>query len=156
MTVTPKSTVPFEVAASGTGVAQELEAGGHQFRTDALPAFGGEDQAPSPLYYALAALTSCNQVTGSLVANDLGVALGTWTFSAVGDLDPSIIAGGAEGNANFDKVTVRVTVETDADEAQFEKLWSETERRCPVTQLYKRSGLELDSQWTRADLPVSV
>ena len=156
MTITPKSTVPFAVTATGAGVAQTVEAGGHTFATDALPAFGGQDAAPSPLYYALAALSSCNQVTSALVAKDLGVTLGATRFEVVGDLDPSVIAGGAEGNANFDKVTVRVSVETDADDAQFAELVSETERRCPVTQLFKRSGLALDSEWTRADLPVSV
>lgn len=154
MAVTPKSTVPFAVSATGTGVAQALEAGGHRFAADALPAFGGQDADPSPLYYALAALSSCNQVTGSLVAKDLGVAVGRWTFEVVGDLDPSVIAGGAEGNANFDKVTVRASVETDADDAQFAELVSETERRCPVTQLFRRSGLELDSAWTRVALTV--
>ncbi|MDO9455588.1 OsmC family protein [Nocardioides sp.] len=156
MATTPKSTVPFAVSATGTGVAQSLEAGGHRFESDALPSFGGADAAPSPLYYVLGALTSCNQVTGSLVAKDLGIALGTWSFEVVGDLDPSVIGGGADGNANFDKVTARVTVETDADDAQFAQLVSETERRCPVTQLFKRSGLELDSAWTKAELTVPV
>lgn len=154
MATTPKTTVPFAVTATGTGVAQQLEAGGHRFASDALPAFGGQDADPSPLYYALAALSSCNQVTASLVAKDLDVVLGAWTFDVVGDLDPSVIAGGADGNANFDKVTVRATVETDADDEQFARLVSETERRCPVTQLFQRSGLELDSAWTKVELTV--
>jgi putative redox protein len=156
MATSPKSTVPFAVTGSGTGVAQSVEAGGHRFDTDALPAFGGQDAAPSPLYYALAALTSCNQVTGSLVAKDLGIAVGAWRVEVVGDLDPSVIAGGAEGNANFDKVTVRATVETDADEATFATFAAETARRCPVTQLFARSGLELDSSWTNAPIPAAV
>ncbi|WP_148616265.1 OsmC family protein [Nocardioides rubriscoriae] len=156
MATTPKSTVPFAVTATGAGVAQTIEAGGHHFASDALPAFGGQDAAPSPLYYALAALSSCNQVTSALVAKDLGITLGATRFEVVGDLDPSVIAGGAEGNANFAKVTVRATVETDADAAQFAQLVSETERRCPVTQLFRRSGLELDNHWTPAALAASV
>ncbi len=62
----------------------------------------------------------------------------------------------ADGNANFDKVTVRATVETDADDAQFQQLVREAERRCSVTQLYKRSGVEFDNVWTKAELPVSA
>lgn len=157
MAITPKSTVvPFVVHGTGTGVAQDVEAGGHRFSTDAYPAFGGKDEAPSPLFYALAALSSCNQVTAALVAKDLGVSLGAWTFEVTGDLDTAVLVAGEEGNANFDKVVVRATVETDADEAQFARLVSETERRCPVTQLYKRSGAAFDNAWTRADLPVPV
>ncbi len=157
MSITPKATVvPFQVTGSGTGVAQDVEAGGHRFATDAYPAFGGKDEAPSPLFYALAALSSCNQVTAALVAKDLGITLGTWTFEVVGDLDTDVLVNGADGNANFDAVRVRATVETDATAEQFDTLVSETERRCPVTQLYKRSGLEFDNQWTKAELPVGV
>lgn len=157
MTISPKPTVvPFAVTASGTGVAQQLEGGGHRFATDAYPAFGGHDDAPSPLFYALGALSSCNQVTASLVAKDLGITLGAWVFEVVGDLDTAVLVGGEDGNANFDKVVVRATVETDADESQFATLVSETERRCPVTQLFKRSGLAFDNVWTRTALAASV
>jgi putative redox protein len=157
MALTPKATVvPFTVTGQGTGVAQSVEAGGHRFETDAYPAFGGHDEAPSPLFYALAALSSCNQVTAALVAKDLEVSLGAWTFEVVGHLDTDVLVNGADGNANFDKVTVRATVETDADEEQFARLISETERRCPVTQLYRRSGLEFDNVWTKATLPATV
>ena len=58
-----------------------------------------------------------------------------------------MFVGGADGNANFDAVTVDASVQTDADEATFEKLVSELERRCPVTQLFKRSGLDYVSTW---------
>jgi len=155
-TTTPKKTVPFTLSAEGTGVAQTLTVGGqnqHVFTADTYPSFGGQDAAPSPLSYALGALTSCNQVTGSIVAGQLGLALGRWTFSVQGDLDPSVIGAGAEGNANFDRVEVTATVETDASEEDFAKLWAETERRCPVTQLFRRSGLDFVSTWSRAPLP---
>lgn len=155
MSVTPRQTVvPFVLTTTGTGVEQTLVTGDgrHEFRTDAYPAFGGADAAPSPLFYALGALTSCNQVTGSLVAKDLGIALGDWSFRIQGDLDTAVLVGGAEGNANFDRVQVEVTVRTDATEEQFARFTAETERRCPVTQLFRRSGLDLTSTWTREPL----
>lgn len=159
MTTRLKPTVvPFVVRAEGTGVAQQLSAvgdAGHVFHADAYPAFGGDDAAPSPLFYALGALTSCNQVTGSLVAKSLGISLGRWTFEIQGDLDTAVLVGGEEGNANFDKVTVTASVETDATEEQFATLVSETARRCPVTQLFVRSGLELVNDWSRVPLTVA-
>lgn len=147
------SVVPFVVEASGTGVAQHLVAGDHRFSTDAYPAFGGKDEAPSPLFYALGSLTSCNQVTASLVAKDLGITLGAFTFRVQGDLDTSVLVTGAEGNANFDTVTVEATVETDATGEAFDHFVSEVERRCPVSQLFVRSGAAFVNTWTRADLP---
>lgn len=157
MALTPKATVvPFALHAQGTGVAQTLTAAGdagHVFEADAYPAFGGSDSAPSPLFYALGSLTSCNQVTASLVAKDLGIRLGAWAFDIQGDLDTAVLVGGEDGNANFDRVEVRASVETDATEEQFARLVSETERRCPVTQLFKRSGLEFVNDWSRVPLP---
>ncbi|WP_214368239.1 OsmC family protein [Pseudonocardia sp. H11422] len=160
MALKPKATVvPFVLRGEGTGVAQKLTASGdagHVFHADAYPAFGGADAAPSPLFYALGSLTSCNQVTASLVAKDLGIRLGRWTFEVKGDLDTAVLVAGAEGNANFDRVEVRATVETDATEEQFATLVSETERRCPVSQLFLRSGLEFVNNWARAGLPAHV
>jgi putative redox protein len=52
-------------------------------------------------------------------------------------------------------VTVRATIETDADDQQFARLVAETERRCPVTQLFQRSGLEYENDWQRLPLPAN-
>jgi organic hydroperoxide reductase OsmC/OhrA len=67
-----------------------------------------------------------------------------------------VLVGGAEGNANFDRVEVRATVETDAGEEQFARLVSETARRCPVSQLFTRSGFEFTNNWTRVPLGAAV
>lgn len=156
MATTQKQTVPFVVTGSGTGVAQRIEVGGggaaHVFATDTVPPFGGADAAPSPLSYTLGALTGCNQITAQIVAKELGVTLGGFDAEAVGDFDPSVMAQGADGDANFDAVRITVTVGTDADPETFERLRAETERRCPVTQLFVRSGLEFTSTWTAAPL----
>lgn len=150
----PKQTVvPFRVIGTGTGVAQQVDVDGkHTIAVDTYPSFGGEDTAPSPLSYALAALTSCTQVVSAVVAKDLGITLGRITADATGDLDTAVIGGGAEGNANFDAVRLQVTLEADATAEQFEQLRSETERRCPVSQLFKRSGLEFSNTWTQQPL----
>lgn len=151
MAVTKKQIVPFVVRGEGTGVAQTIEVGGdgaaHVFRSDTVPPFGGDDAAPSPLSLTLGALTGCNQITAQIVAKELGVTLGRFVFDATGDFDPSVMAAGADGDANFDAVRVQATIETDADPETFERLQAETERRCPVTQLFVRSGLDFSSDW---------
>ena len=143
-------TVPFIVESRGSGVAQDITVPGehtHQFTSDTYPAFGGADSSPSPLAYTLGALTSCNQISAQLVAKDLGIRLGDFSFTARGELDPSVFVGGAEGNANFDSVTVEASVETDAEGEAFDHFVAELERRCPVTQLFRRSGLDYTSTW---------
>lgn len=142
--------VPFTVASTGSGVAQDITVQGdheHHFTSDTYPAFGGADAAPSPLAYTLGALTSCNQISAQLVAKELGIRVGEFSFTARGDLDPSVFVGGADGNANFDAVVVEASVETDAEGEAFDHFVSELERRCPVTQLFRRSGLDYTSTW---------
>lgn len=145
--------VPFTVVGDGTGVAQTVSVDGkHTIHVDTYPAFGGEDAAPSPLSYLLASLTSCTQVVSAVVAKDLGITLGRVHAEAVGDLDTAVIGGGAEGNANFDAVRLQVRIDTDATDGQFAQLRSETERRCPVSQMFIRSGLEFSNTWERQPL----
>ncbi|KAF7186004.1 hypothetical protein HII31_12667 [Pseudocercospora fuligena] len=143
------NTIPFEVKGQGTGVAQKFQVANssHVINTDAYPAFGGKDAYPSPLHFNLTALSSCTQVTGSIVAKDLGISISKWNVSVKGDLDPSVLIKGVEGNANWSAITLSAEIESDADDATFKKLGEETERRCPVTQLFKRSGVDWQSSW---------
>jgi putative redox protein len=155
--------IKLVIHGEGKGVHQKHVTAGpspddkvHTIQTDGLKGMGGADQAACPAFHALASLTSCAQVTASLVAKDLGIRLGEWKFDVSGDLDVRVLVGGADGNANFHRVAVRARVQTDADAEQFARLVAETERRCPITQLFKRSGLELDSKWEALPLKAAA
>jgi len=142
--------VTFRLTGEGTGVAQTVREDGshHVIQTDAHPAFGGADSAPSPLAYALAALTSCTQVTSQIVAKDHNLTLGHFTVKVDAKLDPTVLATGAEGVSNFTRLNLDVTIETDAAPDAFAHFGGEVERRCPVTQLFRRSGVEVITSWT--------
>ncbi|MGP6158916.1 MAG: hypothetical protein ACLPYS_15650 [Vulcanimicrobiaceae bacterium] len=58
-----------------------------------------------------------------------------------------LVGGEHYGNPNFEPVTIEALVETDAREAQFALLKHETERRCPIYQLFVRSGVLVSSRW---------
>jgi putative redox protein len=150
----PKETVAtFTLSAQGTGIAQTISVGGsaHRFAVDAAPAFGGADAAPSPIAYALGALVSCSQVTAQLAARALNVRVDRFHFDLRADLDTSVLVGGAtEGNANFESVILHAVIATDASDDDLRRLQSETERRCPIYQLFSRSGVDLTTVWTRA------
>jgi uncharacterized OsmC-like protein len=142
--------VTFRLTGEGSGVAQTVRENGshHVIQTDAHPAFGGHDTAPSPLAYALAALTSCTQVTSQIVARDLGLTLGQFHVAVDAKLDPTVLATGADGVSNFTHVSLDVSVDTDADRELFDRFGREVERRCPITQLFRRSGVEVETSWT--------
>ena len=145
--------VPFAVTGRGTGVAQTVAVDGADYtiETDAYEAFGGQDQHPSPLAFTLASLSSCNQVTSSIVAKELGVTIEHVSFRVEADFNPTTMTTGAhrEGETTFQNLRVTAEVATDATPEQFETLRTETERRCPVSQLFVLAGVEVTSTWTQ-------
>jgi uncharacterized OsmC-like protein len=148
------SVVTFSVSGSGTGVRQDIAVAGsdHVIKTDAYPAFGGQDEFPSPLAFTLASLTSCNQVTAQVVAAQLGIEVLGYEFQVSGDLDPStLVAGSTTGDDTFHNVRLTATLTTTASDAQVEKLGAEVERRCPVSALFRRAGAPVDTTWVRRD-----
>lgn len=146
--------VTFSVTGSGTGVRQDVDivGSGHVVHSDAYEAFGGSDEHPSPLAYALTALSTCNQVTASIVARELGITIDGYEFAVDGDFEPSVMTTGhavdATHSDTFTAVRLRAAVATDATPEQVATLGEEVERRCPVSALFRGAGTELTSTWT--------
>lgn len=146
--------IPVQISGQGTGFVQTVSVQGKQFKfsTDAYTVLGGNESHPSPIAYSLASLSSCNQVTGSLVAKDLGITIGEWNVSVEGKLPTATFVGGEEGNPNWNSVSLVARVQTNLkggnDHPQFQRLVAEVERRCPMTALFKNSGVAYTSDWT--------
>jgi putative redox protein len=151
LSIRTASTLPLAIRGTGTGVTQSISAGPLKIETDTYKALGGNEAAPSPLAYSLASLSGCQQVTGALVANDLGIKLGKWEVEVNGVLDTDVLVKGTqavrEGEGNWEIVDVKVRVETDVDEERFRLFQEETERRCPLSQLFIRSGVKWKNEW---------
>jgi putative redox protein len=144
------------VHGTGTGAAQSISAGPLKIETDTYKALGGNEAAPSPLAYSLASLSGCQQVTGALVARDLGIKLGKWEVEVNGVLDTNVLVKGTqavkEGEGNWEIIDVKVRVETDVDEERFRFFQKETERRCTLSQLFIRSGVKWKNEWENGEL----
>ena len=156
-TTTPRhfQSLPVAVSGTGTGTLQKLTIPGkpYTFTSDTYPVLGGGDSAPSPVVYSLASLSSCNQVTGHVVARDHGIKLGEWNVEVEALLPTAVLVQGAEGNPNWEEVQLKVRVQTDVKgEEGFEEFVGEVERRCPITQLFKRSGVKYESVWVNEKL----
>lgn len=150
--------IALQITGRGTGTKQHVTIEGkpYSFTADTYTTLGGQDSAPSPVSYSLASLTSCNQVTGSVVARDHGVKLGKWDVSLEGVLPTAVLVGGAQGNPNWESVALKVRVQTDieggSEAPEFKRFVSEVERRCPITQLFKLSGVPYKSEWENVAL----
>jgi putative redox protein len=156
LSIRTASILPLSVRGTGTGAAQSISAGPFKIESDTYKALGGNEAAPSPLVYSLASLGGCQQVTGALVAKDLGIKLGKWEVEVIGLLDTDILVKGThavrEGEGNWENIDVKVRVETDVSEEKFRFFQEETERRCPLSQLFIRSGVKWNIEWENVKL----
>ncbi|MHA6781253.1 OsmC family protein [Pseudonocardia saturnea] len=144
--------VNFAVSGAGTGVAQTVAVKGADYviETDAYKAFGGQDAHPSPLAYTLASLSSCNQVTSSIVAKELGITIESVKFDVSSDFDPTVMTTGkGTADATFQNLVITAEITTDATADQFDRLRDDTARRCPVSVLFTRAGVRITNDWTQ-------
>ena len=84
------------------------------------------------------------------------IELGEFNIDLKASLDNSVLVYGAEGNANFTSIDLEVEVESKLSEEDFIEFVSEVERRCPLTQLYVRSGVNVRNNWTNKPLTWSI
>lgn len=157
--MTESTLVPFSLRGSGEGVKQAIavDGGPLAFAAEGHHAFGGTDSAPSPLDFALGALTSCTQVTAQIVASQKpAIQLGRWDIAVKATLDGAVLLKGGEGVSNFRDVDLTIVVETDLRDADFTAFAEEVEHRCPVTQLFRRSGVRVTTHWRAKPLSRAV
>ena len=157
--MTSSTLVPFALRGGGEGVKQRVvvDGGTLSFAAEGHHAFGGTDSAPSPLDFALGALTSCTQVTGQIVASgNAAIVLGRWDVAVKAHLDGAVLLKGGEGVSNFRDLDLAISVETNLEGDAFAAFTKEVEHRCPVTQLFRRSGVDVTTRWVSKPLAEAV
>jgi uncharacterized OsmC-like protein len=101
---------------------------------DEPPALGGLDGAPSPLEHILAAQGGCLSYMTFFIGKELGIEVKRTDVSIKASLDPAKFAGTDRSvRAGYQKVYVTLKVDAEATPEQLEKLRSEVEARCPVS-----------------------
>jgi len=150
--------IPLRIDGHGTGTIQTISVEGkpYDFKADTYTLLGGLDSAPSPVSYSLASLSSCNQVTGFVVAKDHGIILGEWNVTVNGLLPTAVLVKGEQGNPNWESISIEARVQTNieggSESPDFQHFVAEVERRCPITQLFKLSGVPFSSKWVNEPL----
>lgn len=111
---------------------------------------GGGGQGPSPLQGVLASLCGCEAVTFSRTANEYNFSYNGLEFEAEFTIDVRGRMGVRSVVPHFKTVRVQVHVKTDEDEDRLSEVVKETEARCPVFNLIKDAGVELECVWVRS------
>src|SRR5699024_12248270 len=87
------TTFNSEVNWTGKGVQSIAKINQHEVVIDEPVSLGGQDQAPNPVEYLLAALRGCINVLVTSFAPAYGVEVESLRVNVAGDLDPAGLLG---------------------------------------------------------------
>ncbi len=107
-------------------------------RSDEPPALGGTDTAPNPVEQLLSALGHCLTVGYAANASVAGITIRSLRISLEGNIDLRTFLGLAQGNAGFEGITVRVTLDADATASQITELHRKVVGTSPVGHTLQR------------------
>ncbi|MBO8172935.1 MAG: OsmC family protein [Bacillaceae bacterium] len=118
-----------------------------EFYMDEPEQLGGTDTAPNPMEYVVAALNGCKGVMIPMIAGELNFSFTGIRFETSGYIDPRGLMGEEGVSPHFKKVKFNVYIQTDETDERLEQLKSQVEKRCPVFNLLKDAGVDLEVQW---------
>ena len=115
--------------------------------TDEPDTMGGTNTAPSPLENVLASLVGCDGVIINGVAEAMGFAYSGVDFECTGQIDIRGPKGVPGIRPYFEKVDIRIVLQTDEPADRVKKLQDNVEFRCPVMNLLRDAGVDLAVVW---------
>ncbi|MFY0679458.1 MAG: OsmC family protein [Thalassovita sp.] len=110
----------------------------------------GTNLGPTPTDTALAALIGCTNTIGNKCAKALGVDIGTLTIDATCDFDRRGVTLEEEIEIPFTAITLNVVSNGTADQADLDRVATETEKFCPLSKIFKAAGTELEVTWSKS------
>ncbi|WLR50810.1 OsmC family protein [Bacillus tianshenii] len=119
------------------------------FLVDEPKNLGGTDEGPNPVEYVLGALTSCTSVMIALIAREQKFSFEAVDFANDGTLDLQGLMGVEGVSPHFQTVNFEVKIKTNESDERLEVLKEEVERRCPVYNLIKDAGVDIESKWSK-------
>ena len=110
-----------------------VESRNFRITIDEPPSLGGKDEGPNPVEYLAAALVGCLNITGHIVAREMGIKLEELNFSVEGEIDPRGFMGKGDVRPGFLSLRVKLEVKTDVDNETLKEWLRVVESRCPVS-----------------------
>ncbi|MGM1021975.1 MAG: OsmC family protein [Bacillota bacterium] len=107
----------------------------------------GTGKGPNPVELLLSALGACVGVGFIATASGMGIKVNSLAVDVTGDIDLNVFFGLKEGNSGFNEINVRFNVDSDADEAQVEKLVAKAIEISPVRNTIERN-VKVTSEYT--------
>jgi uncharacterized OsmC-like protein len=100
--------------------------------SDEPTALGGSDTGPNPVEQILAAFGNCLAVGYAANATAAGIELRNLSIELEGDLDLHTFLGLAPGNAGYDRISVKVDIDSNASDEEIRALHKKVTETSPV------------------------
>lgn len=129
------SDLKFRVKAQKLSEAKtSVRARNFEIIVDEPESLGGTDVAPNPVEFVLAALAGCLNVTGHIIAKEMGFTIEDFQIDICGNLNPAkLMAQSDAERAGYKNIEVVLKPVCDADEATLNEWLQKVESRCPVS-----------------------
>lgn len=129
-----KAVAEFTVRSRQTdGLRSEVSVRQFDLAVDEPEPLGGQDSAPNPVEYVLAALASCQEITYRLYADALGIPLKGVSVDLSGSLDlRGFFAVDDAVRPGYLGIQATVTLDSPAEESELRRLKAAVDRHCPV------------------------
>ncbi|UGV27224.1 OsmC family peroxiredoxin [Rhodopseudomonas boonkerdii] len=124
----------------GDGVNSAVAIRQFNIGVDEPPGLGGQDTAPNPVEYILAALGSCQEITYRLHADALGIPLNGVSVRLTGAIDLRGFFNVAQDvRPGFQTIEADVTLDSPASQEDLARLKDIVDRHCPVLDILRNS-----------------
>lgn len=151
MAIRQKTEMTIKLTGRGTSHSRsETATDGLNIVIDEPVARGGTNEGPSPTATAYAALIGCTNVIGNKCASSLGVDIGHLEFAMEVDFDRRGVLLMEEVDVPFKAIRLDVVSNGAASEEDLARVAQETEKFCPISKLYQKSGTNLTVTWRKA------
>jgi uncharacterized OsmC-like protein len=116
---------------------------GHTLITDEK----GTDTGPTPLEMTLASLMGCEGVIINRCAEAMDFAYSAVQMEAEGEVDQRGSRGVKGVRPYFNWVRLKIRVTSSESQERFDKLAKNVEYRCPVMNLFREAGVDVEADW---------
>lgn len=117
----------------GEGFRSEVRLREHALTVDEPRGIGGSNAGPTPIELVLAALGTCQEITYRAFATALGIPLQAVAVTVEGDIDfRGFFAVDEAVRPGFQRLRVRVHLESSASPQERQRLTDMVNRHCPV------------------------
>lgn len=104
-----------------------------EFKFDEPELLGGQDDAPNPVEYVLAALGSCQAIVYRALASLKGIELESVTVKTKGDLNLQGFLGlDSNVRPGYEKISFETIIVSDESPEKLERLAKQVDALCPV------------------------